>query len=58
MLNIKNPLQYLISLIAHPIVWAILVVVFPFYLIGYLIILIHTKRNGSREKTSNARRGE
>lgn len=43
MLNIKNPLQYLKSLITHSIVWVILVVVFPFYLIGYLIIKITSK---------------
>lgn len=44
MFNIKNPMQYLIALVAMPIVWTILMVFFPFYLIGYLIILIHTKK--------------
>lgn len=57
MLNIENPTEYLVALLVMPIVWAILVVGFPFYLIGYLIILIH-KRYGSSKTKDFARRGE
>ena len=41
--SIKNPTEYVIALIAMPIVWLILVLFFPMYLVGYSIILIHKK---------------
>ena len=41
--SIKNPTEYVIALIAMPIVWFILVLFFPIYLIFYLIILIHKR---------------
>lgn len=41
--NIDNPWEYIITIVVMPIIWVILTVFFPIYVLTYLIILKHNK---------------